>query len=266
MPEGNLAQRLGSAAKKLRAEFEASTYTRQLGNRGTEREEILKRFLLHYVSRDIDIVHQAEIITADAEPPSPACDLVIVDKSAPVLQDLISHHIVPAECVYGVIEVKSNYTGPKLREDCEKIRKVKRLPRTAYYGEPGSEISPIFGLLFGYNSISMKTLAGRLMDSCSDSGSPETDPDGAWILDKGFLSWSPAGGGPFYPRCTDSPDRDLKLMLPVHGSDKSTVLLSLVTRLSSLIATTQLPPLRLNDYLTRGSVFMVAGSWRRGSP
>ena len=262
MPEGNLAQRLGSAAKKLRAEFEASTYTRHSGNRGTEREEILKGFLTPYLSRDVDILHNVEIIPAEGDS-SPACDLVIVDNSAPVLQNLVSHHIVPAESVYGTLEVKSNYDIRELRKDCDKIREVKRLSRTAHYGEPGSEISPIFGLLFGYNSIDVKHLAEGLVDWCSESDSPETDPDGIWILDKGFLSWSPVGKGPFYSRCTESSDRKLQLLLPAHGSDKSTVLLSLVTRLSSLIATAQLPPLRLNDYLARGGVFMLAGSWPR---
>ena len=79
----------------------------------------------------VEVVHNAEIITATGES-SRQCDIVIVDKNTPKLRDIKSHRIIPVECVYGVIEVKSRLTSPELIKACENIATVKRLPRNAY--------------------------------------------------------------------------------------------------------------------------------------
>jgi len=186
MPSTGLAERFNSAAKKLRADFDASANTTHRESRGTEREEILTNFLRLYISRNVEVVHKAEIITSSGES-SPACDLVIIDKSASVLQNMESHHIVMAESVYGVIEVKSDLTGPSLRDDCGKIRAVKVLPRAA-------TATPIFGIIFGYDSITMKYLGLRFIRWCDEQESAATDPDGVWVLDRFGLRWGPVGG------------------------------------------------------------------------
>jgi len=73
----------------------------------------------------------AEIISAEGGV-SPQCDILIVDRSTPQLTDSKTHRIVPAECVYGVVEVKSQLNSKETIDGCEKIAKVKRLARTAY--------------------------------------------------------------------------------------------------------------------------------------
>jgi len=106
----NLQARFTAEAKKVRADFEESAHTHHRGSRGTEREEILAKFLELYMPGTVEVVHNAEIITATGES-SRQCDIVIVDKTTPKLRDIKSHRIIPVECVYGVIEVKSRLTS-----------------------------------------------------------------------------------------------------------------------------------------------------------
>jgi hypothetical protein len=248
-----LDERLHTAAKTMRAKFHESENIQQKGARGTQRESILANFLRAYLSRNVEILHQAEIVTGDGGV-SPVHDLVIVDNSAPLLQDFDRHSIVPIEYVYGVIEVKSKLTGPQLREDCEKIRKLKLLASGEFQ---------IFGIIFGYDSIDLKTLGLRLIRWCEEQESLDTDPDSVWILDKGILSWGPVGGfSGMFSRAVSVVRRELRMLLPFQDPENSDVLLGLVLQLSSLIETTQRPPFRINNYLGRGVAYRVGGTWR----
>ena len=256
MVKRTLDERLHATAKTMRAKFQESVNIQQKEARGTEREAILAEFLRKYLSRNVEILRQAEVITGDGGV-SPVHDLAIVDKSAPVLQDLDTHNIIPVEYVYGVIEVKSKLTGPELRKDCAKIRKLKLLARGK---------APVFGIIFGYDSIGLKDLGQRFIHWCEEQESLDTDPDSVWVLDKGMLSWGPVGGfSGIYGRVTDSDSRELRILQPFQDPERSDVLLGLVLQLSSLIAVTRLPPFRMKDYLGRGVAYWVGGTWSGGT-
>jgi hypothetical protein len=261
MPEGALAGRFASVAQRIRADFESSAKTQHRGSRGTEREEILKHFLSLYLPGTVDVIHNAEIISVDGGI-SPQCDIVIVDRSTPRLQDMTSHRIVPAECVYGVVEVKSRLSGPELKDACSKIARVKQLTRNAYVDDPSCylaiggqtyAIAPVFGLVFAYGGIQLSTLAKRLMDWCLDNP-PETHPDGVWIVDKGILAWGSRGGGGMIGRVVESRDRELRELIPYDGRD---VLLALIVLTTSLLANVRLPQVMLGDYLAPGVHYRV---------
>jgi hypothetical protein len=166
----NLQARFASVARRMHAEFIASTYTVHHGSKGTEREEILQRVLQLYLPGNVEVVHNAEVISASGEV-SPQCDILIIDNKAPRLQDLKSHRIVPAECVYCVIEVKSKLNGPELAKACNNIKRVKQIPRTAFIGDPSCfinagrtsyAIQPIEGAIFAYDSNKLDNLAPQL--------------------------------------------------------------------------------------------------------
>lgn len=159
MATNDFRERFAAVAKRIKADFEESKLTQHHGSRGTAREEILVRFLELYVPGTAEVVHNAEIITVAGEI-SPQCDIVLVDRNAPRLQDLRSHRIVPAESVFGVIEVKSRMPGPELIDSCQKISAIKQLSREAYltergapmmYRPPGFPRYPIFGYGFAYS-------------------------------------------------------------------------------------------------------------------
>jgi hypothetical protein len=135
MSDSSLGPRLRAVAQRMRSDFDASRQTQHRGSRGTEREEIFKRFLDLYVPRRMEVAHNAEIITATGDA-SPQCDIAIIDEAAPMLQDLENHRIIPAECVYGAIEVKSRLDGRQIIEACNNIRDIKSLNRSAHSQDP----------------------------------------------------------------------------------------------------------------------------------
>jgi hypothetical protein len=251
-----LGERLSAAARTMRSKFQETINIQQNEASGTEREAILANFLSKYLSPNIEIARQAEIISGDGRVSS-VHDLVIIDNNAPLLQDLDTHRIIPIEYVYGVIEVKSKLTGPELKKDCEKIRKLKLLARGK---------SQAFGIIFGYDSIRLENLGHRFYNWCEEQESVDADPDSVWVLDKGMLSWGPVGGvSGIYSRIIASDSRELRMLSPVQDPERADVLLRLVLQLSSLIATTPLPPFRINDYIGRGVAFRITGTWRGGA-
>jgi hypothetical protein len=262
MSTSNFQSRVEAVARRIRADFEASVNTKHRGSRGTEREEIFGNFLSLYLPGTVQVIHNAEIITASKEV-SPQCDVVIADKNTPRLQDLQSHHIVPVECVYGVIEIKSRLTGSELMDACNKIADIKGLPRLAYAEASTGNVPPIFGLIFGYDGIRPETLAKQFATWCHDS-EPAVHPDSIWIWKKqSSITWARPGEDHqllYRARATD--DREVALVEPLDGMD---LMIGLVTDLSAMITAASLPRLRLTDYLSPGLFYSVKRAWSSGA-
>lgn len=255
---GTLQERLRAVAKKVRVDFEESEHTKHHGSRGTEREEIVVRFLELYVQGTVEVVHNAEVISMDGQV-SKQCDIVIVDKRAPRLRDIKSHHIIPVECVYGVIEIKTRLTGSELVDACAKIATVKRLPRSAYT-QDGWAPPPIFGQVFAFGSIRMENLNDRLLKWCMENPR-EIHPDGVWVGDSGMLVWGPALDPPdrrpaiWHPAIHD-PSLERELLL-LRGTEEGDVLLGMVIAISQLLAR-PLPPFDLVSYLANRLVYRLS--------
>jgi len=264
MATNDFRERFAAVAKRIKADFEESKLTQHHGSRGTAREEILARFLELYVPGTAEVVHSAEIITVEGKI-SPQCDIVLVDRNAPRLQDLRSHRIVPAESVFGVIEVKSRMTGIELIDSCQKISAIKQLSREAYLSDRGTPMMyrpprypkyPIFGYAFAYSSIGMGSLRNGLSEWCHDNPR-DRHPDGIWIADSGMLVWSPVPGSdskisPWHA-AIDDPSA-ARLLLPLTGTQEGDVLLGLVIAISELLAR-PLPQLDLVRYLSDGLTY-----------
>jgi hypothetical protein len=270
MSDSALGPRLSSVARRMRNDFDASRQTHHKGSRGTEREEIFKNFLDLYVPRRMEVVHNSEIITAAGEP-SPQCDIAIIDEATPRLQDLQSHRIIPAECVYGVAEVKSRLTGPELRTACDNVRAIKRLARTAYTRDPqfwividkkAYEIAPIFGWIFAYDSINLVSLGDRLAQWCTENEA-DTHPDGVWVLGQGMFIWSDTTTGQLLGRAVESRQRTLHLLTPINSDE---LLFSLVIFISKLMTNVRLPPLMFGDYVHGDAGMLHQRQWVIESP
>jgi hypothetical protein len=122
---------MASVAKRMRAEFEETSTVNHHGGKGATREDMIRGFLARYLPRSAEATGPGEIITADGHV-SPECDIMIIDRSTPPLMDTREFRIVPAECVHGVVEVKSRLDGRELLDGCKKIQAVKSLPKTVY--------------------------------------------------------------------------------------------------------------------------------------
>jgi hypothetical protein len=113
------------------ADFETSKkQIRHAASKGTVREAlVLHDYLERYLPATVLALHNAEIIDTEGTT-TKQCDIVIVDPSTPPLFIGPEFHVIPAEWVYGILEVKSSLTGNELKDAVEKIRIAKSLKRT----------------------------------------------------------------------------------------------------------------------------------------
>lgn len=249
MVADSLARVMQSLAHLMRAEFSATETVVHRGGKGHAREEIVQSFLTKYLPGHVEATARGQIITSTGEVSSES-DILIIDRSTPPFLRMRDFRIVPSECAYGVLEVKSRLTGPELVKDCEKIRKVKSLPKTAYRPERGirvlsaqvPEYMRMAGLIFAFNSIDLASLGVQFRDWCAGQDAALV-PDGVWILGKGGLVWSTPGSEGFHPR--PSPGCELRV---VRADPVQDVLLLFATHLSALFAYARMPPLNLDEY------------------
>ncbi|MER7515923.1 DUF6602 domain-containing protein [Streptomyces sp. NPDC126499] len=252
MDENRLAGVLHSVAKRMRADFEQSKEFQHRAETGSSRELLAQKVLASRVPGHTEVLQSCEIITASGET-SPQCDIVIVDRSTPPLTDLQGYRILPNECVYGVVEVKTTLNRAELRDACQKIQKVKALSKTAYYPTPGYQrtrttygktypYTPTVGMIFAFDSIDLITLGNHFAEWCANV-EPEERPDSIWILGKGYFVWTDPKSGLINP----SPEHRSGLLALEPWQDED-VLLPLTLHLNQHFATAWMPPFRLADY------------------
>jgi hypothetical protein len=180
------------------ADFKASGVAKHRGSKGAVREaQLLSNHLHKYLPRNVRAEHSGEVAAVNGAV-SPQCDILIVDPSTPPLWDEEDYRIVPAESVYGVIEVKSFLDSAQLQKAGELIADVKALPKTAYfpngpepqrrraaYGRDDWPYVPTVGIVFAYDGGDADTLcktfgehSGRLLSFWPRSWRPPLA--GAW--------------------------------------------------------------------------------------
>jgi hypothetical protein len=211
MAENSLSSIMHAAAMRMRAEFMSSRAYLHRGESGTARQQILRDFLARYLPHHVKAFNSAELITADGET-SPQCDIVIADRGVPPLLGSKTYRILPNECVYGVMEVKTGLNQTTLQEACELIRKVKSYPKKAFYPNPGPYHSrtaygenypycTTTGMIFAFGGTDIATLGKHLLKWC-DPREPDVWPDSVWVLGRGFLLWT----NPLNGRVDPSPE------------------------------------------------------------
>jgi hypothetical protein len=251
MASEKFAEIMSSVGRRMRAEFEETATASHHGGKGANREEIVRNFVRRYLPRQTEVTGRGEIISADGHV-SPECDIMVVDATAPPLTDERDYRIMPAELVYGVVEVKSRLNGPALLDACQKIKAVKSVRKSAYappadgnqrlysyYGQLHA-YTPTAGLIFAFDSTSLERLSSQFIDWCTQTDG-KLIPDGVWILDKGSLQWSE--GAEIRPR--PGPHSDLAVIKadPDQGN-----LLGLAMQLNALFAYAWLRPVDLRKY------------------
>lgn len=248
-----LAGILAAAARRMRADFEDSAFVNHNASKGTVREGDLLEFLRKYLPDTVRAAGSSEIISADGQTSS-QMDIVIYDPSAPPLFARSGYRILPAECVYGVIEVKSKLTAAELARSVETIAKVKRLPKTAYFQEPFSKVtqiygkkyqgySPIFGFVFGYDSNDLLGMSDEYIRKL------RTQPydqriDGVWVLGKGSYTWFDQEK--MVPHMHPNAGLHLAVSQPEANMD---VLLYMVLTLSTLMGRSHMSPFNMAPYV-----------------
>lgn len=202
---------LDQVAEQMALDLRKSASIEHRASKGTVRERDAQRaFLEKYLPSVARVTGSGEIVSADGQV-SGQCDLMVVDSETPPLWKAEDYVVVPAECCYAVIEVKSNLTVEELKKSWAAAKKAKSLPRTAFQPDPnpitytrsayGREWNalPFIHLVFAYSSATLETLGaevGRL--------AAETDPalgvDAICVLDRGVISWQDITSGNVFMR------------------------------------------------------------------
>ncbi|NEE01503.1 DUF6602 domain-containing protein [Phytoactinopolyspora halotolerans] len=266
MAHSMLGSLMRQAAQRMRLDFEASANAvGHNASKGTVREGILNGYLKKYMPRNVLPVGSGEVIDVDGGR-SRQCDLLVVDPSHPPLYvgESDEHSIVPAECVYMVIEVKSNLTVSELNQACENILSVKQRPKRAFVRQPIGQVIkrygrsydyfPTVGVIFGYDGASLHALGDALAEWSLNHPS-EHLPDSVWILGKGWFNWTGSTGHPTpYPE----PGSSLLSLKPWKDQD---ILLPMTLHLHTHLVSAFMEPLDLVPYADRDSLGVSSRRW-----
>ncbi|OEV27511.1 hypothetical protein AN219_22755 [Streptomyces nanshensis] len=237
----------------MNEDFQRAGAFQHKGGKGASREGIFHEFAKDYLPGHVRAFHNAEIISVNGET-SAQCDTVICDRSTPPLLDMDGYRIVPNECVYGLVEVKSFLDGDGLRKDCEKIRKAKTLPKTAYQKNLGGQRRqapedfkpfPTVGMIFAFDSINPETLGTHFAEWCSEHDRSEC-PDAIWLLGKGYFGWLSPDEEVLRPSL---PGTNLHLVDPEPDGD---IIYPLAVYMNAAFASAWMPPFNLMDYASSG--------------
>lgn len=115
-------------SRKMRAEFkDITSQISHMGDRGSNREEVIKSFLKKHLPGKY-VIGSGQAISADGQL-SKQLDIVIYAHSTCPLWYNEHTQIFPSESVCAVVEVKSSLNKPVLEECIENIRSVRRLPK-----------------------------------------------------------------------------------------------------------------------------------------
>ncbi|MEU2605992.1 DUF6602 domain-containing protein [Streptomyces albus] len=235
MAQEKLGKILSSVAKRMRADFEQSQNFNHNGEAGTSREVLIQEFLSGYLPSHVEAVHNAEVIAANGDV-SPQCDIVLIDKGTPPLTHLNGYRVIPNECVYGMVEVKTKLDKAQLVDACGKISRMRDLPKTAYRPIAGTiprftkaygnkyNYFPTSGMIFAFDGINLDTLGDHLVAWCRNRH-PTEWPDSVWVAGEGHLQWgdprtgsllrSPAAGASLI-QIDSYPEQDILLPLALH--------------------------------------------------
>jgi hypothetical protein len=258
--ENKVARALHNVATQVRAKFYETGIIKHHGEKGTARELLAHDFLSRCLPGNVCAAPGGETITVSGQT-SPQCDIVIFDHTTPGLLDQGNYRIIPNECVYGVIEVKTRLDKKELIDACDKLRKVKSLPKTAFqpdslgrqriaYGR-SYHYTPTSGMIFAFDSIDLITLGQHLNEWCA-AHQPDEWPDSIWILGQGYLQWtSPVNGliDPF-----PSPGSRLLALAPPPEGD---VLFPMAFHVHLIFAAAWMPPLNLQSYMGKAAIGVV---------
>jgi len=139
---------LTSVSKKMQIDFaDITSKISHNGEKGTARENMLVSYLKDYIPEKYSFAKGTIVDYKDKE--SKQVDIIIHDKfTTPYLVDMDSTKIIPIECVYSVVEVKSTLTKEELRKSIKNIESVRMLEKKTITGFN----SPTAGLVFAYDS------------------------------------------------------------------------------------------------------------------
>jgi hypothetical protein len=251
----NLGKILDDTSNKAKIDFEMiRNATQHAGAKGTSFEEVVRQSLEKYFPKNLDFF--SGFIVDSNDKISKQIDIIVSDKfKMPIFYENESIRVVPVECVYSVIEVKSLLNSEELEKCFENMASVRRLEKKAYSNEPPYDqfigvnqygrddwpIWPINYYVFAIDSIDLNTLVSTMEKKFEDN-TLHSRIDTICVLEKGVI-------------CNEYPDGKFDA-LPGLGSQlrvipTSRALLLFYSLVGLHLCKAQLPFFELHDYIAK---------------
>jgi hypothetical protein len=137
----NFQELFKSIEKQLKADLDkVRASISHASSKGIANEQTVKKFFKDKLPQNLDI-SSGFLIDCDKNV-SKQLDIVIHDAAkTPILYQSEDIRVVPIECAYAVIEVKTNLTLSELDLCAENMRSVKTMIKKAFYSE-GAVVTP----------------------------------------------------------------------------------------------------------------------------
>lgn len=167
--------------------------------KGDVAETIFRSFLRKYLPNNLDI--STGILVDTEGNSSKQLDVIISDTAkTPIFFENSNHRIIPIECAYAVMEVKTKLNKNELEKSFKNMKSIRKLKKTAYFCQPGPieyshnmygkkwDIWPVNYYLFAYESINIETLI-KMVESTHNEQKlpPHSRIDSICILNEGVI-------------------------------------------------------------------------------
>jgi hypothetical protein len=167
------------------------------GMKGDAIEECVRIFLRQYLPKTLDI-SSGILVDSDGRQ-SRQLDIVVSDAAkTPVFFQSEKVRVIPAECAYAIVEVKSSLDQLELEKAYQNMQSVKSLSKRAYFDELGAirHTHTLYGkewnnwpthhFVFAFDSISLATLKDNL-DELQKNQLVWERIDSIYVLEKGVI-------------------------------------------------------------------------------
>lgn len=242
-------------AQQMQSDFEkVRKATDHPGLKGNVVEESFRTFLRNYLPQSLDI--STGILVDPEGRTSKQLDIIISDAAkTPIFYKSGDMRVIPIECTYSVIEVKTFLDVKELDrtfENMKSVRELKKkayfapspfLPRYTYYGQQW-EIWPVNYFIFAANSIELPRLADHIYERHQAEQLPEWSRiDTVCVLNKGVIANSVVNDGKVGSFNALPYPTSHMIACPTSRS-----LLLFYSLISHLLHQAKLPDFRITDY------------------
>ncbi len=250
----NLGAIFNEVSKKMYSDLEmARASISHPGMKGGSAEATFRGFLKNYLPKNLD-VSTGILVDAQGES-SRQLDVIISDSpKTPIFYEKDEQRVIPVECAYAVIEVKTTLNKKELENSFENMKSVRKLKKTAYTCKTGPikhfhkiygkewEIWPINYFIFAYESINLQTLSKQVRHIHKKENLPlNSRIDTICVLNGGVICNLDING-----QLSALPDEGSKL---VYVNSENSLLLFYALIMHYMNQTELLPNFNFTDYL-----------------
>ncbi|MGB5732933.1 MAG: DUF6602 domain-containing protein [Thiohalocapsa sp.] len=202
----NIEEVFKEVSAQMRSDFERSrSALSHPGLKGSSNEEIVKSFLRQYLPKNLEISTGLAVDSKGRV--SRQLDIIVHDAAkTPIFFQSSETRVIPAECIYAVIEVKASLDKVELEKSFQNMQSVKNLEKVAFF-KPNSAIVetknlygkewlnwPIAHFIFAFSSPSLESVLSNLQ--VLETGlDVHKRIDTICVLDKGVILNQALDGG-----------------------------------------------------------------------